>query len=92
MLKVLGATRGRIFAVYAVEYALLGAVSSALALGIGTLAAWAIARNVFGLPFAFDPAAATLTVLGGGIATLVMGLAGSWRALTGRPARQLREP
>lgn len=91
VLKVLGATRARIFAVYAIEYGLLGIVSSVLAIGIGTATAWAIAKNVFGLPFAFDGGAAALTVLGGGAATLVMGLAGSWRALTARPARQLRE-
>jgi putative ABC transport system permease protein len=91
ILKVLGATRGRIFAVYAIEYGLLGIVSGILAIGIGTAAAWAIAANVFGLPFAFDPAAAALTVIGGGTATMVMGLAGSWQALTERPARQLRE-
>ena len=91
VLKVLGASRARIFAVYAIEYGLLGAVSGALAAGIGTAAAWAIAGNVFGLPFAFDPGAVLLTVLGGGAATLVMGLAASWRALTARPARQLRE-
>jgi putative ABC transport system permease protein len=91
ILKVLGATRGRIFAVYAIEYGLLGVVSGILAIGIGTAAAWAIASNVFGLPFAFDPVAAALTVIGGGTATMVMGLAGSWQALTERPARQLRE-
>lgn len=91
ILKVLGATRGRIFAVYAIEYGLLGIVSGLLATGMGTGAAWIIAKNVFGLPFAFDPVAAALTVAGGGAATMVMGLAGSWQALTERPARRLRE-
>jgi putative ABC transport system permease protein len=91
ILKVLGASRGRIFAIYAIEYGLLGIVSGVLAAGIGTAAAWAIAGNVFGLPFAFEAGAVALTVLGGGAATLVLGLAGSWRALTARPARQLRE-
>jgi putative ABC transport system permease protein len=90
-LKVLGASRGRIFAIYAIEYGLLGVVSGVLAAGIGTAAAWAIAGNVFGLPFAFEAGAVALTVLGGGAATLALGLAGSWRALTARPARQLRE-
>jgi putative ABC transport system permease protein len=91
VLKVLGATRGRIFAVYAIEYGLLGLVSGVLAIGIGTAVAWMIATNVFDLPFAFDTGAAALTVLGGGAATLAMGLAGSWQALAARPARQLRE-
>jgi putative ABC transport system permease protein len=91
ILKVLGATRGRIFAIYAIEYGLLGVISGVLAVAIGTAAAWAIAENVFGLPFSFDIGAAALTVLGGGVATLALGLAGSWRALAARPARQLRE-
>jgi len=32
-----------------------------------------------------------LTVVGGGAATLAMGLAGSWRALATRSAQQLRD-
>ena len=91
VLKVLGATRDWIFAVYAIEYGLLGVASGILTLGIGTAAAWMIARNVFGLPFVFDPAAAALTVAGGGLATTIMGLAGLWRALAERPARRLRQ-
>jgi putative ABC transport system permease protein len=76
VLKVLGMTRARIAAIYALEYGLLGIVTGTLALGAGTFAASIITRQVFGVPFVFDPQAALLTVIGGGAATLAMGLSG----------------
>jgi putative ABC transport system permease protein len=91
VLKVLGATRGTIAGIYALEYGLLGIVSGLLSLGIGTLAAWAICKTVFGLPFAFDLCTAAITVVGGGIATLALGLIGSLWALATKPAQRLRE-
>jgi putative ABC transport system permease protein len=90
VLKVLGATRGRLAGIYALEYGLLGIITGALALGAGTLAAWLIARRVFEVPFMFDLRAALLTVLGGAAATLLFGLAAAWTALSSRPAQQLR--
>lgn len=91
ILKVLGATRGQLFAIYAIEYGLLGVTCGALAIGFGSTIAWAIAKYVFDLPFDFDLRTAAFTVIGGGAATLAMGLAGSWRALAARSAQQLRE-
>lgn len=91
VLKVLGATRARIAGIYALEYGLLGAITGALALAAGTLAAWLIARRVFDVPFVFDIGAALLTVLGGAAATLLFGLAAAWTALSTRPAQQLRK-
>jgi putative ABC transport system permease protein len=90
VLKVLGATRGRIAGIYALEYGLLGIVAGLLSIGIGAAAAWAISSTVFGLPFAFDLGAAALTVIGGGAATLALGLGGSWQTLAAKPNRQLR--
>ncbi len=92
VLKVLGATRGQIAMIYALEYGLLGLVTGVLALGAGTLAACIIARQVFGVPLVFDPLMAVLTVLGGGAATLAMGLVGAWMVLATRPAGRLRSP
>ncbi len=92
VLKVLGATRARIAVIYALEYGALGVVSGLLALGIGTAATWAICRTVFGLPFEFDLATAAITVIGGGAATLALGLVGSWQALAAKPNQRLREP
>ncbi|HTO41917.1 MAG TPA: FtsX-like permease family protein, partial [Rhizomicrobium sp.] len=90
VLKVLGATRWRIAGVYVLEYGLLGVVTGLLALGTGTLAAAIVARQIFNVSFVFDTTTALLTVLGGGAATLFMGLIGGFVALAGRPARELR--
>lgn len=92
VLKVLGATRWRIAGIYALEYGLLGLVTGVLALGAGTLAASIVTRAVFNVTFVFDPRAAALTVLGGAVATLTMGLIGAWVALAAKPAAQLRNP
>jgi putative ABC transport system permease protein len=91
VLKVLGATRGQLFAIFTVEYGLMGVTCGVLAIGFGTAIASTIAKYAFDLPFDFDTRTAALTVIGGGVATLVMGLAGSWRALAARSAQQLRD-
>jgi len=92
VLKVLGATRARIAAVYALEYGLIGLVTGVLALGAGALAAWAITHYVFEVKFLFDMGAALITVAGGAFTTLVFGLVAAWAALSARPARLLRAP
>ncbi|HTK79218.1 MAG TPA: FtsX-like permease family protein, partial [Rhizomicrobium sp.] len=92
ILKVLGATRARIANVYAMEYGLIGVITGLLALGAGTLGAYLVASRVFEFPFAFDLRAVLVTVLGGGAATLLFGLVAAWRALSARPAEQLRSP
>ena len=92
ILKVLGATRMRIASVYAIEYGTLGVVTGGLALGVGTVAADQICRQVLEVPLNFDLSIASLTVLGGGAATLLFGLGGAWTALSARPASLLRSP
>ncbi|HVT24666.1 MAG TPA: FtsX-like permease family protein [Rhizomicrobium sp.] len=92
VLKVLGMTRGRIAAITALEYGLLGIVTGILALGAGTLAASIVTKQVFQVPFVFDPQAALLTIVGGCAVTLAMGLIGSWVALAAKPSTQLRNP
>ncbi|HTQ12471.1 MAG TPA: FtsX-like permease family protein [Rhizomicrobium sp.] len=92
VLKVLGATRAKIAAVYALEYGTIGLVTGALALGAGALAAWAVARYVFEVRLVFSLATALVTIMGGGAATLLFGLAAAWAALSARPAQLLRAP
>jgi putative ABC transport system permease protein len=90
VLKVLGATRAQLAAVYAVEYGVLGALAGGAALVASTLASWAVARYVLDLPLVFAPAVLVVTVIGGGLATLVIGLAGGFAALSAKPAQRLR--
>ncbi|HWY16432.1 MAG TPA: FtsX-like permease family protein [Rhizomicrobium sp.] len=92
VMKVVGATRSQIALVYAIEYALVGVLTGALALSAGTAAAWLVTRRVFEVHLAFDWRAVLLTVAGGALATLVFGFATSWTALAAKPAAQLRNP
>jgi len=90
ILKVQGASRPRIAAVHAIEFALLGLITATLALLAGTVAAWAICRFILQIGFAFDTLAALATVAGGAAAVLLFGLIGAVAALGVRPARVLR--
>ena len=92
VLKVLGATRARIASVYIVEYGVTGLLTGLLAFAAGAAAADIVCEQVFEVPLHFDAGAALVTVLGGGAATLMFGLAGAWTALAARPAQQLRAP
>ncbi len=92
VLKVMGATRARIALVYILEYGTIGLLTGLLALATGAFAADLICEQVFQVPLAFNTGVALLTVLGGGAATLLFGLAGAWTALAARPAAQLRAP
>jgi putative ABC transport system permease protein len=90
ILKVLGATRGFVSRVFAVEYALLGAsagvAGSALAAGLS----WAVLRWVFDVPAQWAPATLAAGVLTAtGLAVLV-GFLGTRRLLARRPLGVLR--
>jgi putative ABC transport system permease protein len=92
VLKVLGATRARLGAVYAVEYGLLGALAGCAALLAGTLAAWAVAYWVLDIAFVFAGRAVLFTIAGGALGTLILGLSGGFAALAAKPAARLRNP
>ncbi len=92
VLKVLGASRLQIAGIYAVEYGLIGVATGLIALAAGRAAAAVVAERVFAVPFAFDPGAVLVTVVGGALATLGFGIVAAWAALAARPAELLRHP
>jgi putative ABC transport system permease protein len=92
VLKVLGATRARLGAVYALEYGVLGALAGLAALGAGSLAAWAVAYFVLDVPLVFAGRAVAFTIVGGALGTLILGLSGGFAALAAKPAARLRNP
>ena len=58
ILKILGATRGRLTSTFLIEYALLGAATAAFGVAAGTLAAYGIVTRIMQFDFVFDwPAA-----------------------------------
>ncbi|RJT24675.1 FtsX-like permease family protein [Chakrabartia godavariana] len=90
LLKLLGATRGQVLLVQAIEYAVLGSVLSALALAIGSTAGWYVTTRVFELDWTPDWPVVIGTVAAGGFGTLLMGLIGAVPVLRARPAEALR--
>ncbi|HEX7775495.1 MAG TPA: FtsX-like permease family protein, partial [Parvibaculum sp.] len=90
ILKVLGATRARILGIYAREYAALGFATALIAAFAGSLAAYVVIARVMELPWRFLPATLALTVIGASLATVALGLAGTWRVLSVPAAPSLR--
>ena len=90
LLKLLGATRGQVLAVQAIEYGALAAFLSLLALAIGSAAGWYVVTNVFDFGWSPDWAVVLGTVVAGGLGTLALALLGSLPVLAARPAEALR--
>ncbi|MEM8686812.1 MAG: FtsX-like permease family protein [Pseudomonadota bacterium] len=90
ILKTLGATRRQLVAAHAMEYALLGALTSIFAVVAGAAASFGIVRFVMGFDWAFDPLTALGTVVFASAVTVIAGFATTWRALTAKVAPILR--
>jgi putative ABC transport system permease protein len=90
MLKLLGATRARILAAQALEFAALATIVTLIAFALGAASGWYVVVKVFELDWAPDWGVVALTLAAGALVTLVLGLLGSLPALAARPARALR--
>lgn len=90
VLKTLGATRGKLVGAYALEYGILGLATAIFGLVAGALAGWTIVTQVMRLEFVMvwsgSLGAAALAV----VVTVTLGLAGTWRILSQKPAPYLR--
>ena len=88
--KVLGAQRGDLLRAFLAEHILLGCAVAGLAIGIGTLAAWAFVTQVLDLQWRFLPEYVAVTAAACITMTLVLGFASTWRALGRKAAPLLR--
>ena len=92
VLKVLGAARPNVLAVYLWEFGVLGLGTVVIAAGIGAAAAYVVVTIVMQMEWATPWLAILLTApIALGI-TLVAGFAGVWQALGQKPAPLLRNP
>lgn len=91
IMKLLGATRGQILLSQAIEYAVLALLLSAVALGLGSLAAWFVISEIFEFTWQPNWPVVLLTLAIGAIITLGIGLLGSIPILSAKPAQALRE-
>lgn len=91
ILKTLGATRRQILSAQALEYGLLAALLALVALALGLSAAWYVITQIFSFNWAPDWPVVLVTLAGGALLTLGLGIAGSLPVLAARPARALRQ-
>lgn len=91
VLKVLGATRGRLLLAYGLEYGTLGLATALFGLLAGTLAGWVIVTRVMKLDFALDLSGALAAAGLAVVFAILLGLAGTWRILGQKPAPYLRQ-
>jgi putative ABC transport system permease protein len=90
VLKTLGATRRWLMAAYALEFGLLGVVACLFAVLAGSAAAFAIVDGLMKMSFVFLPGTVAATTFAALAATMLLGLAGTWRALARKPGPELR--
>jgi len=90
VLKVLGATRRDLVTAFLLEYGLLGLLAAAVASALGTVAAYLVLTEIMRTDWVFLPGAAALSAAVALVLTLVLGYAGTWRALGASPTTYLR--
>ncbi len=90
ILKTLGATRRQLLTAYALEYALLGAVTALFGVAAGSAAGWMVTTQVMNLPFTWLAAPAIGTAIAAVVVTVGLGLIGTVGALSQKPASVLR--
>jgi len=90
ILKVVGAVRSQILKAYLLEYALIGIVTAAIALGLGSLVGYLVVAQVMEMEFTFLPVPMLITVGTSLLVTVVFGIGSSFRALSIKPNAVLR--
>jgi putative ABC transport system permease protein len=90
ILKTLGATRGQILAVQALEYGLLALVVTAVSVALGLTGAWFVIVRLFEFGWRPDWLVVAATLIGGAVLTLGIALLSSLPLLKLRPASALR--
>jgi putative ABC transport system permease protein len=91
VLKTLGATRPWLAVAYGLEFGLVGIVASVIALVAGAGAAYAMVTWLMKIDFVLPLGVVAATTAATLAVTILLGLAGTWRALSRRPGPELRE-
>ncbi len=90
VLKVLGASRGRLISAYGIEYLLVGTTTALFGIAAGSAAAAFILTHVMNLSFTWLAGPAFAAAGGAIAATVLLGLIGTFAALGQKPAPVLR--
>ena len=90
ILKTLGATRPVLLSAFSLEYGLLGIATALFAIVAGSAAAWYVVKHLMELEFTIYPSVAATAAATALAVTLGLGLAGTWRILSVKPAQYLK--
>lgn len=90
VLKVLGARRLDVLKALVVEFGLIGIAVASIATVAGSTTAWLLVTHYMRVEFSWLPLTAASVVGGAVLAVILIGLAGTWRALGQKPAPLLR--
>jgi putative ABC transport system permease protein len=90
VLKTLGATRSRLLGAYALEYGALGLATAIFGMIAGGLAGWVIVTQIMQLEFVFLWSGPLLAAILAVVVTITLGLLGTLRILSQKPASYLR--
>ena len=90
ILKALGATRGFVGRVFAVEYALLGAGAGVCGAVLAAALAWAVLRFALEVAWRVNPATLAFGVLAAIVLAVAVGFLGTYRLLGQKPLAVLR--
>ena len=91
ILKAIGATRWILLQAAAWEYAILGAAAAIVGSVLGSLAAAIVVIALFEFDFSLPVLPFIDALIAGPIITVALGLIGTWRSLSARPAQVLRD-
>ena len=90
LLKTLGATRGGVVAIFAVEFAVLGIVAGLIGTGGGAVLAWGVLTRGMELEWTWRPAVLAAAPFATAILAVAAGVAAGAGALRRRPIEALR--
>jgi putative ABC transport system permease protein len=90
ILKALGATRGFVARVFAVEYLLLGAAAGVTGTALAAALAWAVLRFALDLSWRWTPGTLVAGTLVAMVLALAVGFLGTYRLLGRSPLSVLR--
>lgn len=91
ILKALGASRGVLVQIFAIEYALLGAVGGVAGLLLASALSWATLSFIFDLRWSFEPVILCVTLLATIVLTTAVGFLSTYRILGQPPLSGLRD-
>ena len=90
VLKTVGATRGTLLSAYTLEYLAVGLATAVFGVAAGSVAAALVITQVMNLPFFWLPGPAMAAAASAVVATVALGLSGTFTALGQKPAPILR--